>query len=578
VNACEFPSFEAESSVSSSVFDIFKKSIFLSLYFVTNFILLTLKYKKHGTMYKYSLIILALLGLSFNLIAQPNLDIEPRRITFENIFYRYDYTNLINEGNQILRIDSLSSAHSFFLIDFENAQQLPIFINPGDTVKVNVTLTNFYSITVNDTTDTVWVYSNDPESPRDLRIKIDFFDDNYGNCAGLITDEALAPIPDSRIYFLYYGVYLFDSTLSDVNGNYSAVLPTGNYTIAAEKENYRIMFSGNTSDPYFAQSVELDSGQTINVDFSLPTITNSGFSVSGVVIDSANGTPIDKGVVIIRKGGHTPTLMKPNALAADSSVYAGFINSDGSYNIIVEDSTYYYVQGYSGYYLPTYFNNKNAASVFWQDADSVFVNQALTSKNLYLDRDSSYGGGGAYGYITLPFVDAQDFDGITVLAKSLSNNQLYSYNFGKEDGKFSINNLPYGTYQLVAQKVGLANALSNVFTISPENQNQLDINVQFTFTDVEVEDFVPTELLLYPNYPNPFNPSTTISFSLPSSEIVKIKVYNLLGEEIAVISNQLFSAGLNQVTFNANGLASGIYLVSIETSSTRLSQKIALMK
>lgn len=578
MNACEFPSFEAESSVSSSVFDIFKKSIFLSLYFVTKFILLALKYKKHGTMYKYSLIILALLGLSFNLIAQPNLDIEPRRITFENIFYRYDYTNLINEGNQILRIDSLSSKKSFYLIDFENAQHLPIFINPGDTVKLNVTLTNFYNITVSDTTDTVWVYSNDPESPRDLRIKIDFFDDNFGNCAGLITDEVLAPLPDSRIYFLYYGVYLFDSTLSDINGNYSAILPAGNYTVAAEKENYRVMFSGNTPDPYFAQPVELDSGQTINVDLSLPAITNSGFSVSGVVIDSVNGNAIDKGVVVIRKGGHTPTLLKPNALAADSSVYAGFINSDGSYNIIVEDSTYYYVQAYSGYYLPTYYNNKNAASVFWQNADSVFVNQALISKNLYLERDSSYGGGGAYGYISIPFLDVQDFDGITVLAKSLTNNQLYSYNFGKEDGRFYINNLPYGTYQLVAQKVGLPNAVSNTFIISPENQNQNNLYIQFTITDVEVEKVIPAEIKIYPNYPNPFNPSTTISFSMPSSENVKIKVYSLLGEEIAEIVNQLFSAGLNQVTFNGNGLASGIYFVSIETKSSRLSRKIVLMK
>ena len=93
-----------------------------------------------------------------------------------------------------------------------------------------------------------------------------------------------------------------------------------------------------------------------------------------------------------------------------------------------------------------------------------------------------------------------------------------------------------------------------------------------------MEEFIPSELSLYPNYPNPFNPSTTISFSLPSSEIVKIKVYNLLGEEIAEIGDQIFSAGLNQVTFNANGLASGIYLISIETKSTRLSQKIALMK
>ena len=132
-------------------------------------------------MYKQYLIIFAIIGLSLNLFAQPSLDIEPRRVTFENIFNRYDYTNLINKGNQVLRIDSLSLTKSFYIIDFENAQQLPLFINPDDTVKVNITLTNFYNITVSDTTDTIWVYSNDPESPRDLRIKIDFFDDDYGS-------------------------------------------------------------------------------------------------------------------------------------------------------------------------------------------------------------------------------------------------------------------------------------------------------------------------------------------------------------------------------------------------------------
>ena len=65
---------------------------------------------------------------------------------------------------------------------------------------------------------------------------------------------------------------------------------------------------------------------------------------------------------------------------------------------------------------------------------------------------------------------------------------------------------------------------------------------------------------------------------MPSSEKVKITVNNLLGEEVAEIGNQLYSAGINQVTFTANGFASGIYLVSIETSTTRLSQKIVLMK
>ncbi|MBK7500640.1 MAG: carboxypeptidase regulatory-like domain-containing protein [Ignavibacteriales bacterium] len=210
------------------------------------------------------------------------------------------------------------------------------------------------------------------------------------------------------------------------------------------------------------------------MDLVLPVINNTGFSVSGVVIDSVYGTPIDKGVVIIRKGTHTPTLLKQNPLASDSSVYAGFVRSDGSYNINVEDSTYYFVQGYSDYFLPTYFNSQNSASIFWQNADSVFVNQTITNKNLYLERDSSYGGGGAYGNISLPFLDAEQFDGITVFAKSLSNNQLYSYNFGKDDGRFYISNLPYGSYQLVAQKVDFPNATSSTFTISPQNQTSIN--------------------------------------------------------------------------------------------------------
>lgn len=519
-------------------------------------------------MYKQYLIIFTILGLSFNLIAQPKLEIKPDRVTFEDIFNRYDYTNLINDGDQILRIDSFSTVQPYYKIDFENAQQMPVYINPGDTVKLNIILTNFYYITVSDTTDTIWVYTNDSDGPGRLRIKIDFFDDDYGNCSGSITDEILAPLPNSKIYFFYYGIYLFDSSFTDVSGNYNKQLPTGNYTVAAEKEGYRVVFSGNTPDPYFAQSVILDSGQTANVDLVLPALSNAGFSVTGVVIDSVYGTPINKGVVIIRKGTHTPTLLKQNRLASDSSVYAGFIRSDGSYNIKVEDSTYYFVQGYSDYFLPTYYNSSNTASVFWQDADSIFVNQAIVNKNLYLERDSSYGGGGAFGTITLPFLDAQSLEGVTVLAKSLTNNHLYSYNFGKEDGRFYVNNLPYGSYQLVAQKVGFANALSNHFTISPQNQNQYNLNVQFTLTDIKEETITPTGIKLYPNYPNPFNPTTTISFYLPAISYVSLKVFDVLGKEVLTLVNEEKPSGNYIINFNASSLASGVYLYKLQVSDT----------
>jgi len=537
-------------------------------------------------MNKYFFTILILITAAGKFFAQPDLRIEPRNIKFEDVFSRYDYALLINRGDQLLYIDSLSVTKPNYLLDFENHPQLPFTIQPDDTVKLNITLKNFYSITVNDTTDTIWVYSNDSGSPRDIRIKIDFFDDNLGNCIGLIADESLNPIANSKVYFFYYGIYLFDSTSTDNAGIYTKQLPTGNYTVAAEKDGYRVMFSGNTPDPFYAVPVTLDSGQTLNVDLMLPLISSNGYSVSGTVIDSIYGTPIDKGVVIIRKGTHTPTLMKPSAPNADSTVYAGFVKPDGSYFVLVEDSDYYFVQGYSEYYLPTYYNNDNTASVFWQNADSVLINQSILNKNLYVKRDSSYGGGYVYGYVTVPNFDASANDGISLFAQSTINNQLYAYNFAKESGFYGINNLPYGTYRVVAQKVGLQNTYSNEFTISALNPNQRDIYLTFLPSDVNDDKVtVPTSIKLYNNYPNPFNPSTKIRYSIPSTPLslgeelgVRLIVYDILGNEIATLVDEEKSAGTYEINFNADNLASGIYIVTLKANSISVSQKIILIK
>ena len=528
-------------------------------------------------MYKLPVIILFFLLIGTNLFAQPRLRVEPRTVRFEDIFNRYDFALLINEGDQILQIDSLTNKKSFYLLDFENGLQLPLSINPNDTVKLNITLANFYNITVTDTTDTIFVHSNDPESPHDIRIKIDFFDDDYGVCAGKTTDDLLSPVENSKVYFFYYGVYLFDSTVTDLSGNYSALLPKGNYTIGAYKEGYRMMFSGNTPDPFFAQPVNIDSGGTVNISLALPKMPISVFSISGSFLSASTGDAISNGVVVVRKGTHTPTLQKVDS-SLFSSVYAGLVNEDGSYNIAVDDSGYYFVQGYSGYFLPTYYNNQNSPSLFWQSADSILISPSQSNKNLYLVRDSSYGAGKVYGKIFIPSSGGNNFEGITLLAKSITNGSFYSYNFSKNDGSYSVSNLPYGSYQIIAQKIGFENAVSDVFTIDPLNPKYYDINLSFNLVDVENEKVIPAEIILNANYPNPFNPTTTISFGLPNTNLVKIKVYNLLGEEIAVLTNGVLNAGIHKVTFNASGLASGIYIVTLETNLSRLFQKIVLMK
>lgn len=528
-------------------------------------------------MYKYSKIILGFLLIGFNIFAQPNLKIEPRNIRFESIFSRYNYALLINEGDQILQIDSITNKKLFYLLEFDNGIQLPLSINPNDTVKLNITLANFYNITVTDTTDTIFVHSNDPGSPRDLRIKIDFFDDDYGICAGKTTDELLSPIAESKVYFFYYGVYLFDSTFTDLSGNYSALLPKGNYTVGAYKEGYKVIFSGDTPDPFFSQPVNIDSGSAVNVDLTLPKMDSAALSISGNLLNSSSGSAITTGIVIVRKGTHTPTLQKVDSSFA-SSVYAGFVNKDGSYNIAVESSGYYYIQGYSGYFLPTYYTGQNVPSLFWQNADSILIGSLENNKNLFLTRDSSYGAGKVYGKVFISSPIGSNLEGITLVAKSTTTGGFYSYNFGKEDSTYSVSNLPYGSYQIVAQKIGFDNAVSDVFTIDSLNPNSYDINISFNIADVKNEIVFPMEIKLNTNYPNPFNPTTTISFSLPNTGLTKIKVYNLLGEEIAVLINNVLNAGEHKINFNANGLASGIYIVTLETISSVISQKIVLKK
>ena len=107
------------------------------------------------------------------------------KIEFEDLFNRFDKTYLINKGDALLTIDSLSFNESYYIIDFEDNRQLPFTIVPDDSIEMNVTLSGFYHITVSDTSDTIYVYNDGINNPEPLRVKIDFFDDEYGDFNGI---------------------------------------------------------------------------------------------------------------------------------------------------------------------------------------------------------------------------------------------------------------------------------------------------------------------------------------------------------------------------------------------------------
>jgi hypothetical protein len=80
------------------------------------------------------------------------------------------------------------------------------------------------------------------------------------------------------------------------------------------------------------------------------------------------------------------------------------------------------------------------------------------------------------------------------------------------------------------------------------------------------------------NYPNPFNPSTKITFSIPEEGLVSLKVFNILGEEVATLLNQEMKTGVYEFDFNASNLSSGIYFYTIKANSFTSTKKMMLIK
>jgi len=97
-------------------------------------------------------------------------------------------------------------------------------------------------------------------------------------------------------------------------------------------------------------------------------------------------------------------------------------------------------------------------------------------------------------------------------------------------------------------------------------------------TSVKYNRSHQVDYILFPNYPNPFNPTTTINFSTPSNGFVKLSVLNTLGEEVSTLVNEFISAGSHEVTFNAENLASGIYFYRLKAGDFVETKKMVLLR
>ncbi|HEX3072115.1 MAG TPA: T9SS type A sorting domain-containing protein [Ignavibacteriales bacterium] len=95
---------------------------------------------------------------------------------------------------------------------------------------------------------------------------------------------------------------------------------------------------------------------------------------------------------------------------------------------------------------------------------------------------------------------------------------------------------------------------------------------------IDEEDYAVSEYALEQNYPNPFNPATTIKFSLPEAGNVKLSVYDITGRLIETLASGFYGAGNHTITFNANNISSGLYILRADLKAHVLTRKMILIK
>ena len=266
---------------------------------------------------------------------------------------------------------------------------------------------------------------------------------------------------------------------------------------------------------------------------------------------------------------------------AANSLRIGLFYSDSLGNLIIDpvDSSHWTgAENYhSGYLFIPPSGTNNSAN--WNGSPGTFgaiVNNVCSdpngSENYILGNnrqipENAIGGEGTYNFA------------ISIAPQGNETNEI-KFALVKEDASYAFetdvidNNFPLATKMFNCINF----ALDSGNTTTAINLYDVLLDIKTNSVYVELPENLPTEFLLSNNYPNPFNPTTNINYSIPVSGNISLKVYNILGQEIATLFEGYKQPGNYEVTFNGAGLASGVYFYQLKTENFVKIKKLMLLK
>ena len=153
------------------------------------------------------------------------------------------------------------------------------------------------------------------------------------------------------------------------------------------------------------------------------------------------------------------------------------------------------------------------------------------------------------------------------------NNDALTFSWDFGDGATDSGETVSHTYTAAGEYTVVLTASDGVLT----GTDSLTVSIA---SGVDTESFeLPETFVLKAAYPNPFNPTTTITYGLPTAAEVRITATDLLGRQVAVlVAGDMKAAGYHTVQFNADGLASGTYLIRMEAGDFVATQQVVLLK
>ncbi|HUI11529.1 MAG TPA: carboxypeptidase regulatory-like domain-containing protein [Bacteroidota bacterium] len=345
--------------------------------------------------------------------------------------------------------------------------------------------------------------------------------------------------------------------LTDSAGAFDAtVLSERSYIAMATAKGYTPQYYDHKATPLEATVIPVN-GDVSGIDFNLnPYRPPQMYSISGIVDDSA-GVRVPSRIIVF-------PLRSMKALP----LRFVFTDSLGAYTVDhVEAGKYIVLAVPFGDYAPAFYKAGAFGVMSWKAADTVTVAANVTGIDIGVVQIHGSGVATLAGTVTS---GGQPLEGVNVIAQDASGATL-GYGMTDATGAYLIEALPAGSVTVIADLFGYDGEQQTIGVAPSQFSASQNFMLNVTTSVAPVSGAAPSSYALSQNYPNPFNPSTKISFTLPQAGVVTLRVFNLLGQQVATLVNGQLGAGLHEMTWDGRddegrGLASGVYFYRIHVS------------